>query len=49
MVDMYIVMLAAKGQESDKQKGKEVGADIYMTKPFDADALLAKALEVLGV
>jgi DNA-binding response OmpR family regulator len=47
MEDVYIVMLTAKGQEFDRQKGEEVGADIYMTKPFDPDALLEKAREVL--
>jgi DNA-binding response OmpR family regulator len=44
----YIVLLTAKGQEFDRQKGIEVGANIYMTKPFDPDALLDKAREVLG-
>lgn len=47
--DVYIVLLTAKGQEFDRQKGQEVGADLYMTKPFDPDALLAKAREVLGL
>jgi two-component system alkaline phosphatase synthesis response regulator PhoP len=46
---MYIVLLTAKGQEFDRQKGYESGADLYMTKPFDPDALLAKAREVLGL
>lgn len=45
----FIILLTAKGQELDKQKGEEVGADLYMTKPFDPDALLDKAREVLGV
>ena len=31
----YIVLLTAKGQEFDRQKGYESGADLYMTKPFD--------------
>ncbi len=47
--DIYIVMLTAKGQEFDKQKGQEAGVDIYMTKPFDPDELLEKAEEVLGL
>lgn len=47
--DVYIVLLTAKGQEFDRQKGMEVGADLYMTKPFDPDALLEKAREVLGL
>jgi len=48
MNQVYIVLLTAKGQESDRQQGLEAGADIYMTKPFDPDALLEKAKEVLG-
>ena len=47
--DTYIVLLTAKGQEFDRQKGYESGANLYMTKPFDPDALLAKAREVLGL
>ena len=47
--DVFIVLLTAKGQEFDRQKGQEVGADLYMTKPFDPDALLQKAREVLGL
>jgi len=47
--DVYIVLLTAKGQEMDRQKGVEVGADLYMTKPFDPDALLDKARTVLGL
>ena len=47
--EVYIVMLTAKGQEFDKQKGQEVGVDMYMTKPFDPDEVLEKAVEVLGL
>jgi len=46
--EVYVILLTAKGQEYDRQKGQEVGADLYLTKPFDPDALLAKAREVLG-
>jgi two-component system, OmpR family, alkaline phosphatase synthesis response regulator PhoP len=45
--EVYIVLLTAKGQELDRQKGQEVGADVYMTKPFSPEALLSKAREVL--
>lgn len=44
---VYIVLLTAKGQELDRQKGQEVGADMYMTKPFDPEIILQKAREVL--
>lgn len=47
--DVYIVMLTAKGQEFDKKQGLEVGADTYMTKPFDPDEIVEKASEVLGI
>lgn len=46
---VYIIMLTAKGQELDKQKGEDVGADLYMTKPFDPDQLLQQAATVLGI
>jgi DNA-binding response OmpR family regulator len=47
--NVFIVLLTAKGQELDRQKGQEVGADVYMTKPFDPEAILSKAKEVLGI
>lgn len=47
--DVYIIMLTAKGQEFDKQKGGESGADLYMTKPFDPDEVLEKSMEILGI
>lgn len=47
--NVFIILLTAKGQELDRQKGQEVGADVYMTKPFDPEAILGKAREVLGL
>ena len=49
MNDVFIVLLTAKGQELDRLKGQEVGADVYMTKPFDPEVILNKAKEVLGI
>jgi two-component system alkaline phosphatase synthesis response regulator PhoP len=49
MSHIHIILLTAKGQEFDRQRGQEVGADLYMTKPFDPDALLEKARSVLGL
>ena len=45
--NIYIVLLTAKGQEIDRLKGQEVGADVYLTKPFDPETLLDKARTVL--
>jgi len=47
--DVYIIMLTAKGQEFDKEKGQQVGADLYMTKPFDPDEVVEKSWEILGL
>jgi two-component system, OmpR family, alkaline phosphatase synthesis response regulator PhoP len=46
---VHIILLTAKGQEFDRQRGIEVGANLYMTKPFDPDAILAQARTVLGL
>ena len=43
----YIIMLTARGQESDEQKGFEVGADEYMRKPFSPVKLARRFHEIL--
>ena len=48
MDDVYVILLTAKGQEYDRQRGEQVGANLYMTKPFDPDELLSQAREVIG-
>lgn len=45
----YIMLLTAKGQAIDKEKGLAVGANEYVTKPFDPDYILERAAEVLGL
>ena len=47
--DIYIIMLTANGQEIDKQQGSEVGADLYLTKPFRAKNVLEISRDVLGL
>ncbi len=49
LTGIYIILLTAKGQEFDKERGREVGADQYMTKPFNPDEVVAKAREITGI
>jgi DNA-binding response OmpR family regulator len=45
--DVPVVMLTAKGQSVDKVVGLELGADDYITKPFDTKELLARIRAIL--
>jgi two-component system alkaline phosphatase synthesis response regulator PhoP len=45
----YVIMLTAKGQEVDRERGEEDGADEYVTKPFDPDYVIDRAQAVLKV
>ena len=49
MKDIYVLMLTANTQEVDKQKGIDVGADIYITKPFNPKEIIKKAAKVLEI
>jgi DNA-binding response OmpR family regulator len=42
-----IIMLTARTQKADKLKGLDLGADDYITKPFDLDELMARIRAVL--
>jgi DNA-binding response OmpR family regulator len=48
LADTFVVMLTAKGQAYDREQGMDVGADVYLTKPFDPDELLELARRALG-
>ena len=45
--DIPIIMLTAKGEEADKVRGLETGADDYITKPFSTRELVARVRAVL--
>lgn len=42
-----IIMLTAKGEEDDKVRGLDIGAEDYVTKPFSARELLARMRSIL--
>lgn len=43
-----IIMLSARAQETDKKMGESVGADGYITKPFEPQVLLGKVKDLLA-
>ncbi|MFH1279614.1 MAG: response regulator [Candidatus Eisenbacteria bacterium] len=44
----HVVLLTAKGQEADKQRAFQIGADDYVTKPFSPSRVVEKARAVLA-
>ncbi len=45
--DLPIVMLTARGEEADRVRGLESGADDYVTKPFSPNELIARVRAVM--
>jgi DNA-binding response OmpR family regulator len=43
-----IMLFTARAQESDRKMGEEVGAEAYITKPFEPQILLGKIKELLA-
>lgn len=43
-----IIMFTARAQDEDKEMGQEVGAEAYITKPFEPKILLGKIKELIG-
>ena len=46
--DLRIIMLTAKGRETEVAKGMALGADHYMTKPFSTRELVARVKALLA-
>ena len=44
-----VVMLTAKGRDTEVSKGLALGADAYVTKPFSTKDLVGKVRELLGL
>ncbi len=49
LAKVRIILLTAKGQETDRRQGLESGAGQYMTKPFDPDEVVAVARRALAL
>jgi two-component system phosphate regulon response regulator PhoB len=45
--DLPVIMLTARGEETDRVRGLEVGADDYVSKPFSPSELIARVRAVL--
>ncbi|MEQ8173013.1 MAG: response regulator [Candidatus Eremiobacterota bacterium] len=46
--DLYIIMLTAKSQDVDKEKGLQAGANEYLTKPFSPVKMLQRLEEIFS-
>jgi DNA-binding response OmpR family regulator len=42
----YVIMLSAKGQQVDRERGLEAGANEYMTKPFSPREVVKRLAEI---
>ena len=49
LATVKILMLTAKGRDTDLAKGTALGADAYITKPFSTKELAARVRELLGI
>ncbi len=46
--DTHVIMLTGKGRDQDRQKGMELGANDFLTKPFVPSQLFKMAKQILG-
>lgn len=44
----YVIMLTAKGQAAEQERGREAGADEYVVKPFSPMDIRSKIMNILG-
>ena len=47
--DIPVIMLTARGEETDRIVGLEIGADDYLAKPFSPNELVARVLSLIHI
>jgi DNA-binding response OmpR family regulator len=46
--EIKVVLITARAQEDDKKRGREIGVDAYLTKPFDPSEMIRVVRELAG-
>ncbi|MFC4564518.1 response regulator [Nocardiopsis mangrovi] len=46
---MKVVLITARAQEDDLRRGREIGVDAYLTKPFDPNELIVTVRDLAGL
>jgi len=49
LANTYIIMVSAKIQQEDRKAAAMAGADEYLTKPYDVNAIIERVEKVLGI
>jgi DNA-binding response OmpR family regulator len=47
--DIKVVLITARAQEDDRSRGRQIGVDAYLTKPFDPAEMIRVVRELAGV
>jgi DNA-binding response OmpR family regulator len=49
VAEVKVVLLSARAQEADVERGNKIGVDAYVTKPFDPDDLVRTVRRLAGL